>query len=138
VRSAVHGGLHHVHQPDQVVTVAFTPSLQSDDMATLKAAACAGVGIIALPGYMGRAEVARGQLVRVLPKWIAGVTTISLLMPSRRGLLPLGAYRRQLSEPKGGLLSSRFESSRASSSPVATSCKMRHSVARGKPSHVMH
>jgi DNA-binding transcriptional LysR family regulator len=80
--------LRDVRDTDQVVTVPFTPSLQSDDMATLKAAACAGLGIVALPGYVGRGEVERGQLVRVLPQWIAGVATISLLIPSRRGLLP--------------------------------------------------
>ncbi|RKE37497.1 LysR family transcriptional regulator [Paraburkholderia sp. BL23I1N1] len=80
--------LSDVRDADQVVTVPFTPSLQSDDMATLKAAACAGLGIVALPGYVGRSEVERGQLVRVLPQWIAGIATISLLMPSRRGLLP--------------------------------------------------
>jgi DNA-binding transcriptional LysR family regulator len=73
---------------DEVIAVPFTPCLLSDDMATLKAAACAGLGIVALPAYVGRGEVERGELVRVLPQWIAGVATISLLMPSRRGLLP--------------------------------------------------
>jgi DNA-binding transcriptional LysR family regulator len=80
--------LRDVRDADQVVAVAFTPSLQSDDMATLKAAACAGLGIVALPGYVGRGEVERGELVRVLPQWIAGLATMSLLVPSRRGLLP--------------------------------------------------
>jgi DNA-binding transcriptional LysR family regulator len=80
--------LRDARHPDQVVAVSFTPSLQSDDMATLKAAACAGLGVVALPGYVGHGEVERGRLVRVLPQWIAGVATISLLMPSRRGLLP--------------------------------------------------
>lgn len=80
--------LRDVRHADQVHTVPFSPALLSDDMATLKAAACAGVGIVALPGYVGRAEVGCGQLVRVLPQWVAGVATLSLLMPSRRGLLP--------------------------------------------------
>ncbi|SCX65840.1 LysR substrate-binding domain-containing protein [Variovorax sp. EL159] len=71
-----------------VVDVPFNPCLESDDMATLKAAARQGVGIVALPGYVGRDEVARGELVRVLPQWTAGVATMSLLIPSRRGLLP--------------------------------------------------
>ena len=91
--------LRDVRHPDQVVTVPFTPSLQRDDMATLKAAACAGLGIVALPGYVGHGEFERGQLVRVLPQWIAGVATISLLMPSRRGLLPsVRAFVEFLSE----------------------------------------
>ncbi|MCY0854731.1 LysR substrate-binding domain-containing protein [Cupriavidus sp. D39] len=79
--------LSRVCDPD-TVAVPFTPSLLSDDMVTLKAAACAGLGIVALPGYAGRGEVERGHLVRVLPQWTAGVATLSLLMPSRRGLLP--------------------------------------------------
>jgi DNA-binding transcriptional LysR family regulator len=80
--------LRDVQHSDQVVAVPFAPSLLSDDMATLKAAACAGLGIVALPGYVGSAEVERGQLVRVLPQWIADLATMSVLMPSRRGLLP--------------------------------------------------
>jgi DNA-binding transcriptional LysR family regulator len=68
--------------------VPFEPLFESNDMATLKAAASSGVGIVALPGYMARAEVSRGELRRVLPQWIAGIATLSLLMPSRRGLLP--------------------------------------------------
>ncbi|TKC87969.1 LysR family transcriptional regulator [Trinickia terrae] len=74
--------------PDRMEVIPFEPCLQSDDMATLKVAACRGIGIVALPGYVGQAEVRKGQLVRVLPQWTAGVATISLLMPSRRGLLP--------------------------------------------------
>ncbi|AZC32209.1 Transcriptional regulator, LysR family [Pseudomonas chlororaphis subsp. piscium] len=76
-----HSGIPFVVQP-------FTPNLVSDDMTTLKAAACAGLGIVALPGFVGAAEVEQGQLIRVLPHWIAGLSTLSVLMPSRRGLLP--------------------------------------------------
>jgi len=80
--------LRDVRHADQVHALPFSPSLQSDDMATLKAAACEGVGIVALPGYVGRPDVEAKRLVRVLPQWLAGVATLSLLMPSRRGLLP--------------------------------------------------
>ncbi len=91
--------LRDARQADQVVVVPFTPSLQSDDMATLKAAACAGLGIVALPGYVGRTELERGELVRVLPQWIAAIATMTLLMPSRRGLLPsVRAFVQFLSE----------------------------------------
>ncbi|MHA6203975.1 substrate binding domain-containing protein [Dyella soli] len=72
----------------EVVALPFAPSLVSDDMATLKAAACAGLGIVALPGFVGTAEVTQGQLVRVLPHWLAGLATMSVLIPSRRGRLP--------------------------------------------------
>lgn len=80
--------LRHATQADKATLIPFTPRLLSDDMATLKAAACAGMGIVALPGYVGSSELERGQLVRVLPEWTARITTLSVLMPSRRGLLP--------------------------------------------------
>ena len=97
-------GAHESHawrlrNAEQAASIPFEPSLESDDMATLKAAACADMGIVALPAYVGRREVERGQLVRVLPPWIAGVATMSLLMPSRRGLLPsVRAFADFLSE----------------------------------------
>lgn len=91
--------LRDVHQSDQTVVVPFMPTLVSDDMATLKAAACAGLGIVALPGYVGSREFEQGRLVRVLPQWIAGLATMSVLMPSRRGLLPsVGAFVEFLAE----------------------------------------
>jgi DNA-binding transcriptional LysR family regulator len=80
--------LHNAKDSERVEVIPFEPKLLSDDMATLKVAACQSVGIVALPGYVGHSEVKTGQLVRVLPQWTAGVATITLLMPSRRGLLP--------------------------------------------------
>lgn len=80
--------LRSMTSPGQVEAVQFLVRLQSDDMATLKSAACQDMGIVALPSYVGRDEVARQELVRVLPGWSAGISTISLLMPSRRGVLP--------------------------------------------------
>jgi DNA-binding transcriptional LysR family regulator len=74
--------------PDQTTEVAYSPRLLSDDMVTLKVAACQGHGIVALPGYVGRKEVQSGALMRVLPEWHAGIATVSMLLPSRRGLLP--------------------------------------------------
>ncbi len=60
----------------------------SDDMSTLKNAAALSLGLVALPSYVCRPEVEAGSLVRVLPGWTAGIPQISLLMPSREGLLP--------------------------------------------------
>ena len=60
----------------------------SDDMSTLKNAAELSLGLVALPSYVCRPEVEAGSLVRVLPGWTAGLPQISLLMPSRQGLLP--------------------------------------------------
>jgi len=79
--------LTYEQRPDKKATVAYAPCLQSDDMGTLKVAARM-LGIVALPGYVGRKEVESGLLVRVLPQWHAGIATLSILMPSRRGLLP--------------------------------------------------
>ncbi|MEL6618124.1 MAG: LysR substrate-binding domain-containing protein [Pseudomonadota bacterium] len=60
----------------------------SDDMSTLKNAAALSLGIVALPAYVCRSEIDAGTLVRVLPGWTAGNPQISLLMPSRQGMLP--------------------------------------------------
>lgn len=68
--------------------VPFAPRLRSDNMETLRLAAIAGLGIVGLPGYLCRADVERGALQRVLADWGAGDAGITLLMPTRRGLLP--------------------------------------------------
>jgi DNA-binding transcriptional LysR family regulator len=68
--------------------VRLQPRLLSDDMIGLKQAAIAGLGIVALPGYVCRQEVRSGALRRVLPTWIAGDSTITALIPYRQGLLP--------------------------------------------------
>ena len=73
---------------DTHVSIPFTPLLCSDDMVTLKQCAADGQGIVALPAYVCREDVARGKLVRVLPDWTAGDAQLSLLTPSRRGHPP--------------------------------------------------
>ncbi|MEM7187967.1 MAG: LysR substrate-binding domain-containing protein [Pseudomonadota bacterium] len=72
----------------QSASVPCRVRLASDDMTTLKRAAALSLGIVALPSYVCRSEVETGSLVRVLPGWTAGRPQISLLMPSRRGVLP--------------------------------------------------
>ena len=64
------------------------PRLMSDDMIGLKQAALAGLGLVALPGYVSRDELRSGTLRRVLPTWLAGDSTITALVPYRQGLLP--------------------------------------------------
>ncbi len=59
--------------------------MRSDDMVTLKQAAAAGLGVVALPVYTCTEDVAVGRLSRLLPYWIAGLPEISLLMYGRRG-----------------------------------------------------
>lgn len=69
-------------------TIPFRPRLCSDDMGTLERAAIAGLGVVALPGYVCREALRAGHLTRVLPGWLAADAQLSMLMPSRRGLLP--------------------------------------------------
>ena len=73
------------HRTGESHTVELTPKLKSDDMATLKHAAALGLGIVALPAYTCREEVARGELQRVLPDWHVGRAQLSLVAPSRQG-----------------------------------------------------
>jgi DNA-binding transcriptional LysR family regulator len=72
---------------DEVV-VPLTPRLLCDDMIVLKQAAIAGLGVVALPGYVCREDVRLGALRQVLPAWLAGDSIITALIPYRRGLLP--------------------------------------------------
>jgi DNA-binding transcriptional LysR family regulator len=76
------------HDSGETATLPYTLRFASDDMKTLKRAAEAGLGIVSLPSYVCRAELAAGTLVHALPGWSAGQPQISLLMPSRKGMLP--------------------------------------------------
>jgi DNA-binding transcriptional LysR family regulator len=80
--------LRHSREGKGEVVMPLTPRLLSDDMVGLKQAAIAGLGIVALPGYICRDEVRSGRLRRVLPNWIAGDSTLTALIPYRQGLLP--------------------------------------------------
>lgn len=83
-----HWRLRHATLQLEEVVIPIAPRLQSDDMLSLQQAAIQGLGIVALPGYIARAAVLRGELIRVLPEWIARDATITALVPSRKGLLP--------------------------------------------------
>ena len=72
----------------QIASVPCTVRFASDDMSTLKNAAAASLGLVALPSYVCRPEVEAGTLVRILPGWTAGTPQISLLLPTKRGMLP--------------------------------------------------
>lgn len=85
----------------QTASVPCQVRFASDDMSTLKNAAALSLGIVALPSYVCRPEVGDGTLVRALPGWTAGTPQISLLMPSRQGVLPaveafLGFVKKEL------------------------------------------
>lgn len=64
----------------------FIPRLSSDDMVTLKNACAAGIGIVSLPVYVCQTDVDSGRLAQVLPGWISGSATLSLLQPSSKGV----------------------------------------------------
>jgi DNA-binding transcriptional LysR family regulator len=80
--------LRHSSERQDEIVVPIMPRLFSDDTITLKQAAMAGLGIVALPGYMCRDELRSGALQHVLPSWIADVSTLTALIPYRQGLLP--------------------------------------------------
>ena len=64
------------------------PRFVTGGMLALRAAAAAGVGIVQLPTMMVREEVARGELVTVLPDWAPRREIVHAVFASRRGLLP--------------------------------------------------
>jgi len=72
----------------QTASVPCDVRFASDDMSTLKNAAAQSLGLVSLPSYVCRSEVESGSLVRVLPSWTAGRPQISLLLPTKRGMLP--------------------------------------------------
>jgi DNA-binding transcriptional LysR family regulator len=80
--------LWRLRERSEEVEVPITPRFVSDDMKSLKRAAVAGLGIVALPGYVCREEVRSGALRRILPTWKAEDSTLTALMPARHGVLP--------------------------------------------------
>jgi DNA-binding transcriptional LysR family regulator len=75
--------------PDnRTVTVPIDPRFQSNTLLSLKEAACANVGVAALPAYICQADLKSGALRPILPEWIAADARITALFPYRTGLLP--------------------------------------------------
>ncbi len=62
--------------------------LVADESSVLLRAAAAGLGIACLPEAMSAASMDSGELIQVLPDWIAGSVTSTILTPHRRGQLP--------------------------------------------------
>ncbi len=75
-------------QAGQDVEVPIEPRFLSNNMIALKEAACANLGVAALPGYICREEIKAGRLTQILPGWIAADARMSALIPYRNGLLP--------------------------------------------------
>jgi len=68
--------------------VPHRPRLVTRSMSALRAAAVAGVGVVQLPSMLVSGQIARGELVRLLPGWAPRPEIIHAVFPSRRGLLP--------------------------------------------------
>ena len=64
------------------------PRLQSDNIAALKEAALAGMGIASLPLYACTREIERGTLSLVLPEFRSREGRLAVLFPTRRGMMP--------------------------------------------------
>ncbi|MBX9847603.1 MAG: LysR family transcriptional regulator [Xanthobacteraceae bacterium] len=78
--------LKHAEGPQAVIP--HRPRLVSDDEATLRFAALAGVGAALLPSMLVKDDIAAGNLVELLPGWRSSNTPVQAVFPSRRGLLP--------------------------------------------------
>lgn len=72
---------------DEVV-IELEPRLTTDDMWVLADAAAAGIGFVALPGFVCHRQLEAGQLRVLLPRWSLPAGQIHAVYPYRRGLLP--------------------------------------------------
>lgn len=72
----------------QTARVNFWPRFISDDMAALRDAALAGVGVVQLPTPVVRQELDAGKLVHILPEWNPQTVIVHAVFPSRRGVMP--------------------------------------------------
>jgi len=72
----------------RTATVPHRPRLVTDDMAALREAAIAGVGVVQLPTMTAWQDIEAGRLIQVLPDWQPPAGVIHAVFPSRRGLLP--------------------------------------------------
>ena len=88
--SAFDGVAHWRLRSDTGAELQLQPPVRyvADDLMSLKLAVLAGAGVCYLPSYMCEAEMARGELVRVLPQWSFPPSIVHAVFSSRRGLTP--------------------------------------------------
>lgn len=87
------GGAEHIewalnHEEGLSASIPASPRFVSDDLAALRAAALAGIGIVQMPNLMIQDDLAVGRLVPLLPQWASPNLSVYAVFPSRRGLLP--------------------------------------------------
>lgn len=68
--------------------LALEARLGIDDFVVRKSAAVAGLGFTALPIMHCEEELARGELIRLLPEWSLPSGYLQAVYPHRRGVLP--------------------------------------------------
>lgn len=68
--------------------IPYDPLLITEDMAALRLAALAGIGLCQFPAMVVAEDLAAGRLVDILPDWRPRSGIIHAAFPSRRGLLP--------------------------------------------------
>jgi len=76
------------HKDGQTMLIPHRPCLITDDIAVLREATLAGVGVVQLPTIMVWEDIRAGRLVHVLPQWHPRSGIVHAVFPSRRGLLP--------------------------------------------------
>jgi DNA-binding transcriptional LysR family regulator len=76
------------HEDGRTASIPHRPRLITDDIAVLREATLAGVGVAQLPSVMVWEDIRAGRLVDVLPQWQPGSSIVHAVFPSRRGLLP--------------------------------------------------
>ena len=76
------------HRDGQTAMIPYRPRLITDDVAVLREATLAGVGVAQLPTIMAWEDIRAGRLVHVLPQWQPRSGIVHAVFPSRRGLLP--------------------------------------------------
>jgi DNA-binding transcriptional LysR family regulator len=77
-----------VDPDDNEVQVRHEPTLIADDMVLVRQAAEGGLGIAQLPLSVCVNEIRQGLLEIVLPDFLAPLSEIQVVFPSRRGMLP--------------------------------------------------
>jgi DNA-binding transcriptional LysR family regulator len=72
--------------PEGPKTVTFRTPLQSENETLLHLAALEGMGLVFLPMWMARTDIAQGRIERVLPVEAKFSTTLYAVYPSRKYL----------------------------------------------------
>jgi len=70
------------------VSATHKPRLATDDLAFLRGAARAGMGVAELPRELVEADLQNGSLVQVLPELMSLEAIVHAVYPTRRGMVP--------------------------------------------------